>query len=255
MKKKSNYLGIILLGMTIGLINPHIINAQSETRGHLMSVTEFVIKPGHEMQFQEGIKAWKSCYMENNGNWTWRIWERQQGEGSVYVLASEMANWAEMDRTDESAKKCRDLARSLINPHVEKATSHVTRFLPDMSKTPGNTSEVIWVSFYKMNPGYQQIMMEVVKEVEAIRKNANMPLMGFWYQWQTGDPESPDYHFVIPYNNYAAIDSEMESVWMTVEKQAGKSKRDELQSTFRSALGDSWSYIYKLNKDISRISN
>jgi hypothetical protein len=120
-----NYFIIMSLGI---VLNGTVLSnsfAQTEPLGPLMSVTEFTIKPGHEMQFREGIKAWKACYLENNGDWTWRMWRRQQGEGSVFVLASDMANWAEMDKTDESGKKCRDLATSLINPHVDKATSHV----------------------------------------------------------------------------------------------------------------------------------
>lgn len=48
--------------------------AQTEPLGRLLSVTEFTIKPGHEMQFREGVKAWKACYLENKGEWTWRLW-------------------------------------------------------------------------------------------------------------------------------------------------------------------------------------
>ncbi len=37
-----------------------------------------------------------------------------------------------------------------------------------------------------------------------------------------------------------------------VEKEMGKEKRDELQRTIGSALNNSWSYTYKLDKEISR---
>lgn len=254
MKTRINYLAIISLGIIMNWTLPTTLSAQTEPLGPLMAVTEFTIRPGHEMQFKEGIKTWKACYLENKGEWTWRMWRRQQGEGIVFVLASDMVNWAEMDETDESGKNCQELVRTLINPHVEKAVRHITRFQLGVSKgTPlAEGEEIIRVSFYKLNyvNGYR--MMEVVKEVEEIRKNAKMDPMGYWYQWQTSGPESPSYHLVLPYKDYAALDIVQEGVWDMVEKNAGKAKRDELRAAFRSSLESTWNYIYKLDKDISR---
>jgi len=240
-------LGIALIGVTI----PFAL-AQEEPLGPLMSVTEFTVKPGHEMQFREGIKTWKACYLENKGEWTWRLWHRQQGEGSVYILASDMPNWAEMDKTDEKGKSCEMLAMNMINPHVEKATNHITRYQPGISSDKPLEGEIIQVGFYKLNSANGYKMMEVVKEVEAIRKKAGTNVLGYWYSWLTSDPESPNYHIVTPYKDYAAMDIVEAGVWATVEKEAGKAKREELQSAFRSSLERTWNYVYKLDKEISR---
>ncbi|MFD2202665.1 hypothetical protein [Shivajiella indica] len=254
MKRISNYLVILTMGLILNWTLGSTLTAQTEPLGHLMSVTEFTVKPGHEMQFREGIKAWKACYIENKGEWTWRLWSRQQGEGNVYVLASDMANWAEMDKTDESGKNCQMLAMNLINPHIEKATNHMTRFQPGISNSNPLEGEIIRVSFYKLNSinGYK--MMEVVKEVEEIRKKAGLDIRGYWYSWVTADPESPNYHVVTGFKDFAAMDVVQEGVWQTVEKEVGKAKRDELQAAFRSSLESSWNYVFKLDKDISRPS-
>ena len=94
--------------------------------------------------------------------------------------------------------------------------------------------------------------MEVVKEVIAIRKKAGLNIRGYWYSWQTADHDSPNYHVVTGYKDFAAMDIVQENVWQTVEKEAGKAKRDELQAAFRSSLESSWNYVYKLDKEISR---
>jgi hypothetical protein len=240
-------IAIILLGSIIPLAN-----GQNAPLGPLMSVTEFTVKMGHEMQFREGIKAWKACYIENEGEWTWRLWSRQQGEGTVYVLASDMANWAEMDKTDEKAQNCRMLAMNMINPNVEKATNHMTRLLPENSNTSPTTDEIIMVYSYKLNATNAAKMMEVVKEVEGIRKKAGLAIEGYWYQWQTAGPESPNYHYVLPYKDFAAMDIMQEGVWETVEKNEGAAKKDELRAAFRSSLDNTWSYIYKLDQELSR---
>jgi hypothetical protein len=61
----KSFLVLLLPGAVIPLAN-----GQNTPLGPLMSVTEFAIKQGHEMQFREGIKAWKDCFIENEGEWT-----------------------------------------------------------------------------------------------------------------------------------------------------------------------------------------
>lgn len=252
MKTKLKFTFILTLGFALSLGN----DLMAQLPGKLMNVTEFTVKSGHESQFREGIKVWKACYLQNKGDWTWKLWSRQQGEGSVYVLASEMANWAEMDKTDESGKNCLMLAMNMINPHIEKGTTHVTRFLPELSRSSAVTGddEVIRATFYKLDPVNGYRLMEVVKDVQEVLKKVNVNLPGYWYSWVTSGPESPNYHFVAPYKNFAAMDIVPENVWQTFEKSEGKAKRDELQAALRSSIKNSWSYVYKLDKELSRLT-
>lgn len=227
-------------------------HAQNDPLGPLSSITEFTILPGHDLQFQEGVKAWKACYMAENGEWTWSIWQRQQGEGNVYVLATNMPNWAEMDKTDPVGSKCAALATAMINAHVEKASNHITRLLPAVSNSNPNADELISVGFYELNPRDGHKFLPVIKEVAASYAKAKGSPIGYWYSWMTGGPESPNYHVVTPFKNYAAMDVTRDSVWDVYEKEHGKEKRDAMQAQFRSALDNTWSYQYKLNVEMSR---
>lgn len=226
--------------------------SQSDPLGPLMSVTEFTIKPGHDVQFQEGVKAWKACYLGEKGEWTWRVWQRQQGEGNVYVLASTMPNWAEMDKTDPVGSNCYKLVTEMIDPHIEKATSHITRMLPEISMNTPMTDELISVGFYELSLGDGYKFLPSVKEVSASLAKAEGSPRGYWYSWLTMGPDSPNYHVVTPYKNFAAMDVTKDSVWDVYEKEHGKEKRDALQAQFRSSLKNVWTYQYKLNKEMSR---
>ncbi len=62
------------------------VQAQESEKGFILSMTEFTIKPGHDFQFTEGVKAWKACYIENGGDWTWNVWKRVQGKGMFISL-------------------------------------------------------------------------------------------------------------------------------------------------------------------------
>ncbi len=225
---------------------------QSEPLGPLMSVTEFTIKPGHDLQFKEGVKAWKSCYLAEKGEWTWRIWQRQQGEGIVYVLVSDMPNWAEMDLTDPVGSKCAELISTMIDPHIEKGTNHITRLLPAVSMNTPTTDELISVGFYELNASGSHKFLPVIREISASLTKAEGSTRGYWYSWLTMGPDSPNYHVVTPYKNFAAMDFTRDSVWDVYEKEHGKEKRDALQAQFRSSLKNVWTYQYKLNMEMSR---
>jgi hypothetical protein len=239
----------ILLFFAISTLMSNTAQAQETEKGFILSMTEFTIKNGHDVQFREGIKAWKACYIENKGEWTWNMWRRVNGEGNVYILTSRMANWAEMDETDESGKNCRDIGRELINPHIESSESNFARFMPEQSKAYPNTDMVLWVTSWQVNNGMK--FREIVKEVTASTKKAEGSSRGYWYSYMGGSKDAADFFVATPFANFAALDVENENVWNIYEKEHGKEKRDQLQAEFRESIKDSWSYILSRQKDLS----
>ena len=226
------------------------VEAQETERGFILTMTELTIKPGHNNQFREGVKAWKACYLENEGEWTWSTWQRMNGEGSVYALTSGMVNWAEMDdSSDEAGMKCRDLVRDLINPHIESSETNFARFIPEFSKTFPNPDPVLWVTYWQVNDWTR--FREVVKEVvDEVAKAEGTP-RGYWYSVLGGSKDTPDFFVATPFANFAAMDVERENVWNIYESARGKEKRDEMQAAFREAINASWSYIFRRAADLS----
>lgn len=225
------------------------VQAQETEKGFILSMTEFTIKRGHDVQFSEGIKAWKACYLENKGEWTWSIWHRENGEGNVYVLTSVMANWAEMDETDDAGKSCRDLARELISPHVESSEDNFARFIPEYSRTYPNPDPVLWVSYWQVNNGTR--FKEIVKEVTGVVAKTEGNPRGFWYDVMGGSKDVADFFVATPFANFAAMDVDSENVWNIYEKANSKEKRDQTQAEFRDIIDKTWSYLYKRDNDLS----
>lgn len=240
---------LIFMFFAVSTLMSSTAQAQGTEKGFLLSMTEFTIKNGHDMQFREGVKAWKACYIENKGDWTWNMWRRVNGEGNVYILTSRMANWAEMDKTDESGKNCRDIGRELINPHIESSVDNFARFMPDYSKAYPNTDMVLWVTYWQVNNGTK--FREIVKEVTESTKKAEGSSRGYWYSYMGGSKDAADFFVATPFANFAALDVENENVWNIYEKAHGKEKRDQLQIEFRESIKDSWSYILSRQKELS----
>lgn len=216
----------------------------------ILSTTEFTVKSGHASQFEEGVKAWKACYLENKGEWTWTMWQRYNGKGSVYVLSSNSPNWATMDdENDEAGKKCRQIAMDKIIPHVESTEDNFATSIPEFSRSGASEWGIIWVSFFKVENSV--LFKEVVKEIADISQKAEGDKRGYWYDVDGGSPDFADYYVTTPYKNFAALDVKRDAVWEMVEKAKGKEETEKLRAKFRSSLEDSWAYLYKRMDDLS----
>lgn len=228
--------------------------AQDNDESVIMSLTEFTIKPGHNTQFMEGVKTWKECYLEHEGEWTWYMSRRIQGTGNVYALRSYMENWAEWDdASDEAGQACQNLAVNLINPNVEKATTYLSRSVPSVSKKSGNPGNVVNVMYVRVKNG--TLFRDTVTEVVSAVRNAEGDARAYWYSAIGGGLDAPHYSAVTPYENFAAMDEERDGVWTVVENELGEEKRAELQQNFRESVDQVWSYMWRNVPDLSRNSS
>ena len=232
------------------LLFPFIMIAQ-ENDSFILSMSEITVKQGHNDAFIQGVKAWKECYLENEGENKWNFWRRMQGEGTVYILTGRMANWAEFDEGgDDAGKECRHIVLNLIMPHVESMNYNLARSLPDWSSgsLPDETS-LVWVTSFEV-----QNSTDFRASVNAIRdalKQSNDERPGIWYSVIGGDRHGADYFISNPFSKFADMDEDKDSVWKVYENVHGKKKTDELRAKFRNSVVDIWSYIYTLNKELS----
>jgi hypothetical protein len=227
----------------------------AQQQGILLSMTEFTIKNGHAAKFREGVKAWKACYLENNGDWEWNVWYRTQGESNVYTLTSVMANWAEMDNEDKAGMACRDIARELIDPHVEKAVNSQARHLPAQSRSvPFSPDEnVVNVVSFKANniSAFQEIMTNMTNAMRTVEGDVR----SHWYRVFGGGPEAASYFLVTPFKGFSGLDQSMTPPWDVYEQAHGKRKRDQDQARFGEIVESSWAYLYRLVEDMSHSNN
>lgn len=232
----------------VAIFSMSILYAQ-ENEGEILTTTEITVKQGHHAQFIEGVKAWKACYLENNGKEDWNMWHRQQGEGNFYIMSGNLSNWAEMDKEDPSSEACYITLINLIMPHIEKVNSRIARHMPNVSSKSSATPKYINVTYYQVHKEY--LFEEVVSTVtEAIKSKEGAP-RGEWYHIKFGGPETADFIFAYPFNKYAEMDVKRDSPAKIHTDLVGEEKAAALWEKWFETLENSWSYTYKLNSDMS----
>lgn len=247
---------------------------QMQDESVLLGMTEFTIKPGHDTKFMEGVKAWKACYLKNEGTWNWDVWSRLQGEENVYVLSFFSEDWDVFDETDEARQNCRGIARELIHPHLESSKYLIARSMPANSNSnPMNANaRAISVTYWNVNNSTE--FMEAVNEFHNVMKEKKGDISGYWFntigsgpleRWATLEvdngywfssiviePDSFNYMTVLPFRNSAQMDETGPDVWEVLESAEGKLPSDKINNAYMESVNKVWSYAFTWVEDISR---
>jgi hypothetical protein len=241
-------MALALLSATV-LSLPATTKAQ-EPAGHLLSIFEMHVKAGHNDQLKAGIAAWKACYLAQKGDRAWNTWQRQHGQGNVYVVAFRLNNWAALDTPHEPAQKCQSVVTEQITPHVhaEKGSSSYAKLVPAISRN-APVSDVIWVNNFRADD--TRLMMRTVEQIIGAMAEAEGQPRGFWYDVQGGDAASAHYFAVTPFENFAALDDSRAGVWEVVAKARGEAESERLRADFRTSLDRSWAYLFRRVPELS----
>lgn len=215
----------------------------------ILTTTEITVKQGHNAQFIEGVKKWKSCYQENNGKDKWNMWHRQQGVGNLYIMSGMLQNWAEMDKEDEASNECYVILLNLIMPHIEKVNSRIARSMPEVSRSFPEDAKYIRVNYYEVHKEYafEQVISTVTQAIIDKEGSAR----GLWYNIEFGGPDTPDFMIAEPFKTYADMDIKRDSPAKIYTDLVGEEKAAELWEIWFDTLENSWSYTFKLNTEMS----
>jgi len=234
--------------LIVAVFSIGMLSAQNNEKA-LLTMSEITVKQGHNAQFMEGVKQWKECYLENKGEETWNMWQRVQGEGTVYVMTGLMSNWADMDKKDPVNKECYTTVLNFIMPHVEKVNFNIARTMPEFSRGPSEDMKLVWVTFYRVKNDTD--FKEIIGAVTGAIKSKEGSSRAWWYSYMGGAVDAPDYMVSTPYKGFADLDISRDSPSKIYENAVGKKKADEMLAKWREAVGDSWSYIFTLNSELS----
>lgn len=234
----------------ICLLGPMLMLGQNNSQ--ILSLTEVQVKMGHEAQFMEGMKMYNKCYADNNGENDWKAWRRVQGTNMSVAFTYYMDNWAELDdEGDAAGNSCRAMFNDFIMPHVESYQNSYASTMPDYSPTEARNTDKVWVTYFRVNNSKD--FLDAINTVSSALQEVEGNKRGYWFAAEGGGADSYDYMVAWPFEKYADLDTDMDSVWEVCAKKHGDKKTNEVRSKFRNAMDDSWSFIYDASEDLSYV--
>ncbi|GGD30335.1 hypothetical protein [Flavobacterium orientale] len=234
--------------MYLLLLFPLLLVAQNP--GKILNMTEITVKSGHNSQFKAAVKLYKECYEKNNGTEGWNLWQRFQGEGTVYVLTSMVDNWAAFDKEDKAGDDCQSFVTTHIMPHVEKISYSTARNLPDLSRAPLEGTKMVVVYSVKVNNA--TAFEEGIKERQAFIRRAEGSPRSYIYRFMGGHPDSPSYLFSTPFKSFADMDIQRDNIWKIIEKEKGLKVANQMREANAKLVEKEWSYLYILHDELSK---
>ena len=243
---------ILTLGASALLAASITAVAQDEDESYILQITEVDIKLGHVSQFREALKPYHACLIENDDDASWSAWRNVGGDGTTYHFVSDMANWAEMDASDEAAEACWSEHRENVFPHVASVSNSFARPMPDWSGDAEDYS-VVRLHQFRVDDGEQ--FREAVGAITSILKEAEHEHLGSWYDMIGNSSNEPDYFVVSHYENFAAMDEERAGPYKVVSEYAGEERADELWQQFGDALQDDWEYFHDMLRRDTELSH
>jgi len=216
---------------------------EEEEDSYILEITRIEVKIGHDMQFRDAMKAYKSCLVEREYSESWSTWSNVGGEGREYHVVSNMDNWAEMDSPSDAGQAC-------WSEHSEKLTSHVssfeTRFARPMKDWSGDAEGYNVVRLHHFRVDDNGDFRDTVGAITDIMKEADYEHLGSWYEMIGNDSNDPDYFVVSHYDNFAALDEDRAGAYDAIVEAAGQERADELWEQFGDSLRDDWEYFTDL---------
>jgi hypothetical protein len=242
---------LLTLGVCAMLVFGSAAFAQQEDDSHMLQITRVEVNFGHISNFREGMQAWRSCYIDNDGSNHWSVWNNVDGRAGVFHIVSVMENWAGFDSPDSASRECRPVIEEQIAPHV---TSVETIYARHMAEWSGEAEDYDVVRLHHFRAaGNGQQFRETVGEITGILKEAGYEHLGGWYSVIGGDSARPNYFVVDHYTNFADLDEDRTGPYQAVVDAVGEERGDALWEQFGESLRDDREYVSELLRRVAEL--
>lgn len=165
--------------------------AQQQEASNIGWYYQLAPKAGHESQLEQGIKRHRQWHRDNGDQSVWLVWQIANGpEMGQFFVGNVGQSWKDFDAQDALGEKHAADVATNITTHVEKVTSELWAFEPELSlqTEAGPPAKLLQIVDFRMKPekvaGFRRLIQEVN---EAIKKVEPEGRRSRWYSLISGD--------------------------------------------------------------------
>jgi hypothetical protein len=181
---------------------------EKEKPGAVTSSWAFWVQPGHEADFQAGLKAHAAWRKANGEGWDWHIFQPIVGDDlTYYVVRSGGHHWADFDAQSawEQAHGAVAKYQEQMGKFVARVTHHLGKWDSEHSYWTANPDyRVFEVNELQMQPGSYGDVAELLGQFHKAAEDGKYS-RSYGIEWPTGG--SSDMTIVFPFVNWAGMET------------------------------------------------
>lgn len=224
-----------------------------EMPGPLADFWTFWPKPGHEAQFDAGVKTHLAWRKQAREGWVWEAYQPIVGSDlSFVVFRSGEHRWADFDTQQawEEANKAGEAFARDVAPHLERYEHNITEEDYENSHwVMGVDYKYFWVVEHKLKPGMMGAIAEATKKIHQGLQ------AGKWtksYALSRGIGGPGGLTLVFPYATYAEMEEPKPGFMEVLATGMGSPEAAKaVLQQFDAAMAESNTTIYVARPDLS----
>ncbi len=245
----------LLVAATVGFcVSLQEVFAEEEqptiARGYLLEVL-----PGHEMQFEAGLKQQIEWYKQNKETWHWHTWEMETGENTgQFVFRSPNHLWKDLDERSSRAELAGAHFKKAVRPHLASMHGTISKYLPKVSSWPEDLGRVPMVSVYKfhLNYGMGEEFVEVIGKIHNAIQSSDWGLNYAWVAAVSGS-EVPSFSLVIPHSSWTDMAGPEKPFWTMMEEAVGKAGSKDIKAGLVKCVRSETSALARFRPELSYV--
>jgi len=242
----------LLLAACLTLLVPPLA-AQDSAPGPITKSFQVTVKLDRFLQFEDAYRQHLQWHGKNGDAWAWHTWQVVNGRNlGQYIIRTHGHNWADFDR--DAAMRRSEWADVLthIAPHLEKMTSSLETFEPQLSNWPADHPRPALVEMTRFeiaSDGVRDFREAIAKIRSAVLDKA--PDRHFAWLRTVNGSNGPTMILAVPRANWSEFEPAAKPLWSLMEEVYGAVETAAIQQAIGQSIRSQHSFVVEYRADLS----
>jgi len=242
----------LLLTICLAVLVPPLA-AQDVDPGLIAKSYQVTVKLDRFLQFEDAYRQHLQWHGKNGDDWAWHTWQVVSGQNlGQYIIRSHGHNWADFDR--DTAMRRSEWADILthIAPHLEKMTSSMETYEPQLSNWPVDSAVPALVEMTRFEISYdgvQDFRQAIAKIRSAVMEKA--PDRHFAWLRTVNGSNGPTMVLAVPRASWSEFEPAATPLWSLMEEVYGPTETALIQQAIGQSIRSQHSFVVEYRADLS----
>lgn len=227
--------------------------AQEVDPGPIAKSYQVTVKLDRFLQFEDAYRQHLQWHGKNNDAWAWHTWQVVSGQNlGQYIIRSHGHHWADFDR-DASMRRSEwaDILTH-VAPHLEKMTSTLETFEPQLSNWPVELPRPALVELTRFEIAYDgvQDFREAIAKIRSAVMDKAPDRHYAWLRTVNGS-DGPTMILAVPRATWSDFKPAETPLWALMDEVYGTTESGNIQKVIGQSIRSQQSFVIEYRADLS----